>query len=119
VDIREALRILRSLYDGVDPFTGEIYESDSALQNPNLVRALGVALAALERRENSQRRQHTVAGNAGKPWSEEEDKAILSAYDAGRKVNELAKELERSTGAIKSRLARFGKIPPASYKSAT
>ena len=119
MDITEALRIVKALYDGVDPFTGEIYESDSPYQNPNIVRALGAALGALERQDSAQKRQAVLPEKAGKPWADEEDAALLRAYDAGATVKQLAKEHERSTGSIHTRLVRLGRIPAVGNKNAT
>jgi len=118
MDIKEASRILKALYDGVDPFTGEIYEADSPFQNPDMTRALGLALNALQRQEGTSKRQQVLPGQAGKPWSEQEDKALLAAFDAGIKLAQLAKDHQRSRGAIQARLVRLGKIPVAGYKRA-
>ena len=43
-----ALEVIQSLAAGTDPFTGEILGPGSSLQNPEVVRALFVAAAALQ-----------------------------------------------------------------------
>ena len=55
--------------------------------------------------------------NSGKPWSDDEDKALAAAFDAGRKIPELATQHQRSRFAIEARLAKLGKIdPPANLR---
>lgn len=43
-----ALEVIQSLAAGTDPFTGEVFGPGSTLQNPEIVRALFVAAAALQ-----------------------------------------------------------------------
>ncbi len=50
-------------------------------------------------------------GNAGKPWSKEEDEKLVAGFDAGQTVAALAAAHGRSRVAIEARLARFGKAP--------
>src|SRR6185503_14164619 len=56
----QALAIVRSLANGVDPETGEVFASDSAYQRPQVVRALYEAAAALERIERFERRRQQM-----------------------------------------------------------
>ena len=49
MDPDRAIEIVKSLADGVDPFTGERYSSDSPYQNADMVRALYLALDGLDR----------------------------------------------------------------------
>ena len=49
MDQAQALAIVRSLANGVDPESGEVFPPESAYQRPQVVRALYVAAAALER----------------------------------------------------------------------
>ena len=51
MDQAQALAIVRSLANGVDPESGEVFTPDSAYQRPQVVRALYEAAAALERIE--------------------------------------------------------------------
>jgi hypothetical protein len=48
--------------------------------------------------------------NSGKPWSDDEDKALAAAFDAGKQILELATAHQRSRFAIEVRLAKLGKI---------
>lgn len=107
----EALRIIRSLADGVDPRTGEVFSEDSPYQHPQVLRALFMAVRALERFEEKQRREKRLPVNAGKPWNDAEDKPLCEGFDAGLTVRELAQKHRRTEGAIQSRLEKLGKVP--------
>jgi hypothetical protein len=50
-------------------------------------------------------------GNAGKPWSQEEDERLTAGFDAGQTVDALAEAHGRSRVAVEARLARYGKVP--------
>ena len=106
----EALHIVESLADGVDPYTGEIFPAESPYQNPQVVRALFMALRALERLEARQRRKRRLPESAGKPWDASEDELLCERFDAGASVSELAREFRRTDGGIRARLVRLGKI---------
>jgi len=106
----QALKIVRALADGVDPFTGEKYGFDSPYQNPDMIRALFLAVKALESREQNERRRSRLPENAGKPWSDQEDSVLARIFDTGASVYELAKRHKRTTGSIRARLEKLGKI---------
>jgi hypothetical protein len=46
----------------------------------------------------------------GEPWSEDEDRKLLAAFDAGRALQELAQAHERTMGAVRARLLKYGRI---------
>ena len=112
-----ALKILQQLADGTDPHTGKAFGADSPYQHPDTVRALFVALRALDAPAAAPAagKQRAAAAesaptNSGKPWSDDEDKALAAAFDAGKKILELATAHQRSRFAIEVRLAKLGKI---------
>ena len=105
-----AIEIVKSLADGVDPFTGERYSSDSPYQNADTVRALYLALDGLDRVKRSKTRQHDGPPKAGKPWTTEEEQRVLDQFDAKVDVSQIAQELERTEGAIWARLEKLGRI---------
>lgn len=125
-----ALKILQQLADGVDPHTGRSFGADSPYQHPDTVRALFLALrelggvnaeaaaAPVQLPVKSRAAANPNApSNAGKPWSDEEDRALAAAFDAGKKILELATGHGRSRFAIEARLAKLGKIePPANLR---
>ena len=106
----EALGIVRSLASGVDPVTGDAFPEESAYQRPQIVRALYEAVAALERSARFSRRKEGLPGKASQPWTEEEDRRLLAAFDAGRALAEVAAEHQRTQGAIRARLAKYGRL---------
>src|SRR6185436_21131309 len=57
MDSAQALAVVRSLANGVDPESGEVFPTDSAYQRPQVVRALYEAAGALERIERFERRR--------------------------------------------------------------
>jgi hypothetical protein len=113
---QQALAILKALAEGVDPATGERFAADSAWQRADTVRALYRAIAAMEALSApgaaaAARPARTGRGNAGKPWSKEEDDRLVAGFDAGQTVEALAETHGRSRFAIEARLARYGKVP--------
>src|SRR6266513_1540534 len=95
MDSTQALAVVRSLASGVDPESGEVFPAESADQRALVVRALYEAASALER---------------GEPWSEDEDRKPVAAFDAGRALQELAAAHERTMGAVRARLLKYGRI---------
>lgn len=110
MDIEQALEIIRTLAEGIDPSTGEEYPSTSPYQNPQTIRALSLAISALEREQNRLRRQRDLPANAGRPWSEDEVENLLKSFDTGKTIEELSTIHCRTTGAIRARLIRMGRI---------
>lgn len=110
----EALRIIESLADGVDPYTGEVFPDSSPYQKPHTIRALFMAMRALERLEARQRREKRLPENAGKPWDDVQHERLRENFDAGMTIRQLAQQHKRTEGAIQSRLMRLGAVPPRS-----
>src|SRR3954464_2594471 len=98
MDQAQALEMGRSLANGVDPESGEIFPPESTYQRPQVVRALYEAATALERIDRFERRKAQMPAKTGEPWSEGEDRKLLSAFDAGRALQELATAHERTMG---------------------
>ena len=110
MDQVQALAVVRSLANGIDPETGEVFPAESAYQRPQVVRALYEAAAALERIERFERRKGQLPPKTCEPWTEEEDRKLLAAFDAGRALQELAAAHERTMGAVRARLLKYGRI---------
>jgi hypothetical protein len=108
-----ALAIVSALANGVDPLTGELFSVESPYQSPDVIRALYCAVRALEAAGRRRTRGPAAASNnAGKPWSEEEDRQLLTAFDGGRPLAELAQSHGRTRGGIQARLVRHGRLAP-------
>ena len=106
----QALAVVRSLANGVDPETGEVFAPESPYQRPQVVRALYEAATALERIERFERRKAQLPQKTGEPWNEDEDRKLLAGFDAGRALQELAAAHERTMGAVRARLLKYGRI---------
>ena len=106
----QALNIVTALANGVDPETGEVYPPESPYQRAHIVRALFAASRALELFNEAEQRKQRLPANTGKPWSDEDDARLGGGYDAGRSVEELAREHNRTRGSIQARLVKLGKL---------
>lgn len=106
----QALDIIRSLAKGIDPATGEAFAADSAYLQPDVVRALQLAADALERAARAERKNQQLPPGTGKPWTAEEDQALVAAFESGSTTKQLAAAHERTNGAIQSRLMKLGKL---------
>src|SRR5712672_742492 len=80
MDSAQALAVIRSLANGVDPENGEVFPPESAYQRPLVVRALYEAAAALERMERFERRKLQMPPKTGEPWTEDEDRTSFLEY---------------------------------------
>lgn len=109
MDDQKAAEILKSLAAGTDPAGGSLTDV-TALQSPDVVRALFLAADSLESRVRQSRRQSTLPRNAGKPWSQEEDDRLLLAFDGGTSVDQLTATHERTRAGIEARLVKHGRL---------
>lgn len=116
METKDVIKIIQSLADGVNPFNGEKFPENSPYQNPQLVRALYKSVEALEYLKIREGKKIVLPKNAGNPWAEIEDKALINKFDAGKSFDELANEHQRTVGAIKSRLVKLGKIKEVGAK---
>src|SRR5678809_126336 len=67
MDSAQALAVVRSLANGVDPESGEVFPAESAYQRPQIVRALYEAASALERIDRFDRRRSQLPPKTGEP----------------------------------------------------
>ena len=91
MDESKALSILSTLANGINPSTGEVFPPDSPYQQPEVVRALYVATRSLEGGNRSPKSRGSLPTNAGKPWTEEDDRRLLAEFDRGQSLQELAR----------------------------
>ena len=112
MDQDKAARILKALAEGVDPHSGDAFGPDSPYQHADVVRALYAALGALTPTRAAKTAARGAPGNAGKPWTPEEDERLLSAFESGQGLEQLAQAHGRSRLGVEARLAKLGKLPP-------
>jgi hypothetical protein len=111
MDATEALKIIRPLSEGVDPYTGEIYPQNSPYQNPETVRALYSAVSALEKMARREMRKNGSAKRAGEEWTEKEKKSVFEFYASGITVDKIAEKVQRTPYAVAYYLFRNKKMP--------
>ncbi|QQK76696.1 hypothetical protein HUG15_14730 [Salicibibacter cibarius] len=99
MNTKEAINIVSLLADGISPETGEVFPEDSPYQNPETIRALFVAIKGLERLDRYEARSRQLPENAGKAWTQKEDKDLTLALDAGTSIPDLASIHQRTVGS--------------------
>ena len=114
MNIIEALSIVESLADGIDPITGEVFPPESPYQHPQIIRSLYTVIYAFKE-TNAQKIQtlprKNTPTNTGKPWSAEDDAALVRDFDMGISLRQLAAKLQRTIYAIEVRLLKLGRNP--------
>jgi hypothetical protein len=112
MDDSKALGIVSALANGVNPLTGEVFEIDSVYQSADVIRALYIAVRALEMNTRPRARgsRSRLPANAGKPWSEQEDLELLEKFDEGIAIAELAQAHDRTLAGIQARLEKHGRL---------
>ena len=114
MEIEEALRIVRSLADGVDPHTGTACPEDSIVRNPQVVIALHRAVGAMEAQMEREKARQSQPANANRYWSKSEDQQVCEELRQGLDFKEIAKKHHRTVPSIVARLIKLGKIVPKS-----
>jgi hypothetical protein len=127
----EAIQILQSLVDGIDPHTGEEIPINNPVRHLKTVRALRLALKAMQGiditslisqeatecnaditiRSIMSTRKKVLPARNGEAWTQQEDEELAKQYDDGMAIEEMAVKHGRTLGAIKSRLLRLGRMP--------
>ena len=106
-----ATEIIRSLVDGLDPHTGLKFPPDSPYQQADTVRALYVALEALDQPAGKPKRPADPnRPQVGRPWTPEEEQKLRDAFTTHKPIPEIAATHGRTPGAVTSRLVRLGLI---------
>ena len=109
MDEAQALSIVSTLANGVNPVTGEIFPPDSPYQTADVVRALFLVTRLLEARTRTRPRS-SQPDNAGKPWNADEDQKLLRDFDRGISVADLAQSHGRTPAGIRARLEKHGRV---------
>ncbi len=121
MEIRKAQSIVKTLAQGVDPNTGEVFAPDSPYNQPKVIRALFtvhdfVRQAKKPRMSASEKRQENLdlgrPGNYGLPWKDDDRSQVATGFEEGKTIEELATTLERTQGAIRAELIRQGLVEP-------
>ena len=110
MDISTATEIIKLLADGRHPLTKARLDENHVINEPDVIRALNKIVETLSSKEKTSKKQQDLPKRVGKPWSENEDKALIKAFENGISINDLVIKHQRTRGAIRSRLVRLGKI---------
>ena len=103
MELKQAEALLTELADGVDPLTGECLPADSVCNRPEIIRALHCVLRP---------KRSAPLPNAGKPWTEADEAALMQMFDVGCSMEEMQVRFQRTNGAIVRRLERLGRLRP-------
>ena len=90
MDIVQAKEIVKTLADGIDPITGEVFPPESHFNNPEVIRALFTVLGAVRmpakatKKSIEEKQKDNIKNgrpkNAGLPWSEEQSCHFISLF---------------------------------------
>ena len=113
MDVTRAMELLRTVAEGVNPFTGEILPEDCVCNQVEMVRAIYCVLN--EVRPPTEKKAKSQPENAGKPWSESERNEVAEEYRSGMTMTAIARKHQRSRGSIEAKLAQMGLIEYSYY----
>jgi hypothetical protein len=104
---QRARKILQALVQGVDPTTGAELEAGTVLQRADVLRALLAGVAALEQISARAQRRAQLPENVGLPWSDDEERTLVSEFQSGDSLADIAAKHGRTLRAIEARLERL------------
>jgi len=105
---QRARKILQSLVQGIDPTTGEEMAAGTVLQQADVLRALLAGVMALEQISARAQRRAQLPDNVGRSWTPDEERALVTAFQAGDPLTDIAVKHGRTLRAIEARLERLG-----------
>jgi hypothetical protein len=105
---QRARKILQALVEGVDPTTGVELEAGTVLQRADVLRALLAGVTALEQVSARAQRRAQLPDNVGRPWSADEERGLVTAFQSGDALSDIAAKHGRTLRAIEARLERLG-----------
>jgi len=105
---QRARKILQALVEGVDPTTGAELEAGTVLQRADVLRALLAGVTALEQVSARAQRRAQLPDNVGRTWSADEERALVTEFQSGDPLPDIAAKHRRTLRAIEARLERLG-----------
>lgn len=112
----QALNIVNSLANGINPVTGEYFAPDSPYNHPDIIRALfwliqnpshNSAPPAIRKTKEERQQENLAKGlpiNHGLAWQEEQKEEALRLFRNNSTVNDIALHLGRKPTSIASLL---------------
>jgi hypothetical protein len=116
--LAEVTKVLTDLANGTNPTTGQPLPDQSPYHDPQVIRALFLAVQQLGQRPARADKAAAVAERAGQPWTPEEDARLSREFDARTGIPAIARTHGRTRGAIMARLIRLGKLVAGNLASA-
>jgi hypothetical protein len=120
MNANQAIDVVKSLANGIDPTTGEVFALDSPYNQPIIIRSLYQCLQAMQsptkkvkRTADEKQADNLAKGlprNANMPWSDGSREALAAKFNAGSTPNELTVQFERTVGSILAQLKSQGLI---------
>ena len=104
----ETHRVLCALVAGRDPRSTQRLPAGSILHAPNVLRALLLAVSALEAAAARERRRAALPPNVGREWTHSEDAALRFELSGEVPISAIAARHGRSTRAIELRVRKMG-----------
>jgi hypothetical protein len=105
---QRARKILQALVEGVDPTTGAELEAGTVLQRAEVLRALLAGVNALDQVSARAQRRALLPDTVGRTWSADEERALVTEFQAGDSLPGIAAKHQRTLRAIEARLERLG-----------
>ena len=106
MDKSRAKEVLSVLAEGIDPYTGEVLPENHICNKGDVLRALQIAVDALSKQSKTK----PLPENAGKPWTTEDEQALIYMFDKNMSAKEICAYFKRTKGSISARLVHIGKI---------
>ena len=100
-------RILTTLIAGCDPRSQQRLPSGSILHAPSVLRALLLAVSALEASTARTRRRAALPPNVGREWTAAEEAQLHAELAGAEPLNVIAARHGRSVRAIERRLRKL------------
>lgn len=109
----ETIKALQALMDGFDPVTGEALPDGHVCEQPDVMRALYVAITTLKdaaRQNETSAAPYESSGrlNAGRPWSKEDDKHLRTLCGKDVPLAHICMQLSRRPRGVLKRLTLLG-----------
>lgn len=107
----DVLAALLAAQSGGEPAAGPL-ALPVGCERATVLASLHAAVRALQEQRRQHERRRQLPANVGKPWTAEQDAALLAAFDAGVPLDALAAQFARTRTGIRTRLERHGRLTP-------
>ena len=89
MELPKAFEIMKLLADGKHPVSKERLDGNHVINEPDVIRALNKIIEALSSIEEKIKKQRDLPERVGKPWSKNEDQALIkpAAFEASLMTN--------------------------------